>query len=142
MHVKHTRQRSSLSAVVVESQQLESGIVLGAQVTLYLVLIAKCLQSTAGHQEFFSLRRHTIVSQQVAENFEVAGLIGTRILGNLLEVGERAPLALLVGNDGFVIGFATFIVTREEQLLVVVIITMRGVLVPVQTTCSGLDVVF
>ena len=103
-HVEHARKRGALSAVVVQAEELEARIVLGAQVALNLIFIAERLQLTAGIKEFPCLRGHAVVAQQVAEHLEVAGFIHARVLRNLIQVGEGTPLSLLMGNDRRVVG--------------------------------------
>ena len=121
---------------------METGIVLGTQVALYLVFVAECLQAATGHQELFGLRGHTVIAQQVAEQLKVPGLIDPRILRNLREIGEGAPLTLLVGQNGRMVRHCRLIVAWEEQLLVVIVITRRGMLVPIQSAGTSLDMIF
>ncbi len=98
-HIERTDERRALSAIVVEAQELESCILLGAEVALYLVLVAECLELSTCHEEIVGLGCHAVVGEQVAENLEVACLIDSVVLMDFLEVGECAPLSLLVGND-------------------------------------------
>ena len=140
MDVQRTDEGSALTRIVVDAKILESGIVLSTKVALRLVLVAECLQATAGHEELFCLCGHAVVAEQVAKDFEVLGLVGTGILWDFLEVGERTPLALLMGDDGRAVGLLRLIVAGEEQLLVVVVIARRGVLVPIETAGTSLDV--
>ena len=142
MHIQRTHQRRALTTIVVQSQQLESCIILCTQVALYLVLIAEGLQLSTGHQEFLCHLLHTIIAQQITENLEVARLIGTRILRNLLEIREGAPLSLLVGNDGRVVGCSALIVARILYATEVVVIARRGFPVPVQSTGTTLYMIF
>ena len=141
MHIQRSDERRSLSAVVVERQQLESGIVLGAQVTLDLIFIAERLETTAGHQELLGLLFHTVLSEQIAEDLEVTGLIGACVFGNLVKVGEGAPLALFVSDNRTVIRHAVLIVPGERYLTIVVVIGMRGVLIPIETTGPTLHMI-
>ena len=101
--VERSDECGTLSAVVVESQQLEAGVVGGAEVALDLVLVTECLQASAGLEELACHRSHAVVAQQVAEDLEVAGLVGAGVLGNLAKIREGAPLTLLVGNDGGIV---------------------------------------
>ena len=141
MHIQRSDECRSLSAIVDERQQLESGIVLGTQVALDLIFIAECLETTAGHQELLGLLFHTVLSEQIAEDLEVAGLIGTCVFRNLVEVGEGAPLALFVSDNRTVIRHAVLIVSGERYLTIVVVIGMRGVLIPIETTGPTLHMI-
>ena len=142
MYVERSDERRSLSAVVVKRQQLEASIVLRAEVTLNLIFIAERLKLTAGHEELLGLLFHTVEAQEVAEYLEIAGFIDSRILWNLPEVGEGAPLPLLMGYDRTVIGNAVLIVTWESYLVKIVVIGMWGVLVPVEASCPTLHMIF
>ena len=62
MDVEGTDQGCSLTGIVIQSQQLETSIVTGTQVALYLIFISQHLQSTAGHEEAFCLISHAIVT--------------------------------------------------------------------------------
>ena len=83
---------------------METGIIGSAQVAFYLIFIAEHLQPTAGHEEFLTLRCHSVIAQQVLEQFEIASFVNARILRDLPEVGEGTPLALLMGDDGRLVG--------------------------------------
>ena len=61
-HVQRADECRALSAVVVQAEQLESGIVRGTQVALNLVFVAECLQLAAGHEELLAHRLHTVVA--------------------------------------------------------------------------------
>ena len=98
-----------------------------------------------------SLRLHAARAQQVLEYLEVAGLIDAGVLRNLLEVGKGAPLSLLVGHDGRVVGKASpspseggegFVVAGEEYLLVVVVAALGSMPVPVEAACPTLHMIF
>ena len=101
-HVERSHKGCSLSAVVVQSKELESGIARRAQVALNLILIGQILKSAAGIEEPVSHILHTVVAEQVLEDVEVASLIGSCIEWTLAEVGEGAPLSLLVCHNGAV----------------------------------------
>ena len=140
--VERPHEGCSLSAVVVESQELETGIVAGAQVAFNLVFIAEHLQATAGHEKLLGHRLHAVIAQQVAEDFKITGFIGTRILADFLEVGEGAPLALLVGDDGRLVGHRVLIIAWELDAAVVIVVGRRCRTVPlVESSGSTLDVI-
>ena len=142
MNVQYARQCCSLSAIVVQPEQLETGIIGSAQVALYLVFVAQSLQLTTCLKELFTHRLHTVVAQQIAENLEVLGLVDARVLRYFLEVGEGAPLTLLVGNDGGVVRLRALVVTGKLDTAVIVVVAARRTLVPlVQATGTSLDVV-
>ena len=122
---------------------METGIVPRPQIPLNLVLVTERLQLSAGHEEFFRLRLHAVVTEQIAEYLKVPSLIDTRILSGLAEIREGAPLSLLVGNDRRIVGRSSLsifrrlgIVTGILYLVVVVIIRVRGMLVPVQASST------
>ena len=139
--IEHPFERRALAAVVVEPQQLESAVVTRPQVALYLVLVAERLQLAAGMQELLGHRRHAAVSEQVAEYLEVLSFVGTAVLTDLLEVGEGAPLPLLVCHDGRAVGHRVLVVAREAYLLVVVVGRLWCPAVPVKSSCPTLHVV-
>ena len=141
MHIQRPYERRTLSAVVIQPEQLEAAVVLGAQVAFYIVLIAKHLQVSAGHQELLSLRGHAVVAQQVLEYLEVASFIDTRVLGNLLEVGEDAPLSHFMSHDRVCVGLFFLVVNRVLQQLIVVVVAVRLSFIPIQTSCSRLDMI-
>ena len=141
MNIERSNQRCALTAIIVQAQQLETSIVLGTQVSLYLIFIAEGLQLATGHQELLSLGCHAVVCQQVAEHLKVTGLIRPLILRHLLEIGESAPLALLVGDNRRLVGYAVTIVAREFDATIVVIIAAWRMAVPVQATCATLHMV-
>ena len=62
MYVKRTFQSGPLPAIIVEGQQLETGIVLRTQVSLYFILITECLQLSTRHQEFLRHLLHSVVA--------------------------------------------------------------------------------
>ena len=134
-------QGRALSAVVVEPEQHESGVVLGAVVALHLILVGQHLQMSAGMEKLLCLRGHAIVAQQVLKDVEVLGLVRPGILRALLEVGEGAPLSLLVADDGRVVGLGALVVAREGDVAVVVVGGLRLTAVPVEATCTTLDVI-
>ena len=122
---------------------METSIVAGAQVALYLVFIGKVLQLTAGMEEPLGLRGHAVVAQQVAEDFEVARLIGAAlILSDFLEVREGTPLPLLVGDDRSGVRQRVAIVARNAYLVEIVVIAVRCMHVPVEAACPTLHMVF
>ena len=141
MHVQRPHERRPLSAVVVQPEQLETAVVLGAQVAFYVVLVAKPLQAYAGHEEALCLLSHAIVAQQVLENLEVASLVDARVLWYLLEVGEDAPLSHFMSHDRVRVGLLLLVVDWILQQLIVVIVAVRRSLIPVQASCSGLDMI-
>ena len=141
MYIQRSNKSGTLSAVVIERQQLESSIVLGAQVALDLIFITECLKTATGHQELLGLLLHTVLSEQVAEDLKVAGLIGTSVFRDLAEVGEGAPLALLMGNDRTLVGHAVLIVPGELNLTIIVVIGMGSTTVPVETTGPTLHMI-
>ena len=141
-HVEGTDEGGALSAVVVQAEELETSIVAGAQVALYLVFIGKVLQLTAGMEEPLGLRGHAVVAQQVAEDFEVARLIGAAlILSDFLEVREGTPLPLLVGDDRSGVWQRVAIVARKAYLVEVVVVAVRSMHVPVEAACPTLHMV-
>ena len=142
MHIEGTYQGGALTAIVVQAEQLETGIVLGAKVALHLVLIAQHLELSTGMEEFLGLRSHAVPGQEVAEYLEIAGLVGSHILRNLLKVGECAPLPLLVGDDGRVACFRRLVVAGTFYLTVVVVIAAGGMAVPIEATGTALDMIF
>ena len=141
MDVERPDKCRTLATIVVQSQKLETGIVAGAQIALNLIFITECLQFTARHQEFLSLRSHAVIAEQVAEDFKVTSLIDTSILGNLPEVGESAPLPLFMGDDRRVVINRVLIVARTEYLAVVVVIATGGTTIPVKSTGTTLDMI-
>ena len=141
MHIQRPYKSRTLTTIVVQPQQLEACIILCTQVALYLILVAKCLQLSTGHQEFLCHLLHAIVTQHITKYLKVARLIGTRILCYLLEIRESTPLSLLVGNDGRIIRCRSFIVSRIFYTTVVVVIARRGFSVPVQPTGTTLYVI-
>ena len=141
MNVESPDKCRTLATIVVQSQKLETGIVAGAQIALNLIFITECLQFTARHQEFLSLRSHAVIAEQVAEDFKVTSLIDTSILGNLPEVGESAPLPLFMGDDRRVVINRVLIVARTEYLAVVVVIATGGTTIPVKSTGTTLDMI-
>ena len=54
----------------------------------------------AGHKEIAGAGRHPVFLQQVGEDVEVEGAVGSGVLPALVEVGESAPLALFVADVG------------------------------------------
>ena len=114
MYVKRTNQGCALTGIVVQSQQLETCIVTGAQVALYLIFIGQNLQSTACLKDMLCLSSHTIVAQHIAEDLKVLGFVCSRILVYLLEIRESTPLSLFMGNDRLVIRCCTFVVARTQ----------------------------
>ena len=88
------------------------------------------------------LRSHAIVGKQVAEDFEVTRLVSSRVLVDFLEVGEGTPLALLMGNDGRLIGLCVTIVARKENLVVIVIGGVWCMPIPVEAACPTLHMIF
>ena len=141
MHIQRPYKSRTLTTIIVQSQQLETSIILCTQVALNLVFITKCLQLSTGHQEFLCHLLHAVVAQHITENLKVARLIDTRILRNLLEIREGTPLSLLVGNDGRVVGCSALIVARILYATEVVVIARRGLPVPVQPTGATLYVI-
>ena len=135
-HIERTHQRGALAAIVVESQQQEASVVLGAQVALNLILIAKGLQLAAGEEELARHRLHAVVLEQVGEDVEVVGFVDARVLVALAQVGESAPLALLVGDDGRVVGLVALVVAWVEQLIVVVVDALGCASVPIEAACA------
>ena len=61
---------------------------------------------------------------------------------NLLEVRESTPLTLLMGNDRRMVGLFRLVVAWEKQLLIIVVIARRRMLVPIETTCTSLHMIF
>ena len=141
MHVEHALEGGALTAVVVEGEQLEPGIVGGAQVALYLVFIGQRLQPSARHEEVPVLSSHAVVVQEVAENLEVKGAIDAGVLGYLAEIGEGAPLALFVGDDGRLVGLGALVVAGEGNLRGIVVVGMGRVAVPVESAGTALDMI-
>ena len=141
MHVQRPHERRTLSAVVVQPEQLEAAVVLGAQVAFYIVLVAKHLQASAGHEEALCLLSHAVVAQQVLEYLEVACLIDARVLRYLLEVGEDTPLSHFMSHDRVRVGLLLLVVDGILQQLIVVVVAVRRSLIPVQASCSGLDMI-
>ena len=141
MHIQRPDYRRSLSAVVIERQELETRIVLRPQITLYLILIAKCLQMSTGHQEFLRLLLHAVLPKQVAEDLEVTGLIHTHILRHLAKIGKSAPLALLVSHDRTIVSDRVLIVLRELHQAIVVVVSTRLPLIPVESSRSSLHMI-
>ena len=84
---------------------------------------------------------HTVLTEQVAEDLEVTGLIGSRVLHDFIEVGEGTPLSLFMGDDGAVVGLTALIVAGILYLTEVVIVGMRGMLVPVKAACPTLHMI-
>ena len=142
MHVERPDECRALSAVVVQAEQLEAGIVACAQVAFYLIFISQHLQLSTGVQETFCQRSHSIVGKQVAENFEVTCFVSSRVLIDFLEIREGTPLALLMGNDGRLIGLCVTIVARKENLVVIVIVGVWRVPIPVEAACPTLHMIF
>ena len=99
------------------------------------------MQASAGHQELLSLRGHAIVAQQVLEYLKVTGFIDTRVLGNLLEVGEDAPLAHFMSYDRVCVGLLLLVIDGILQQLIVVVVAVWLSLIPVQASCSRLDMI-
>ena len=122
MHIQQSDEGRTLATIVVERQQLEAGIILRAQIALYLILITERLETAARHEEFLSLLLHAVLTEQVAEDLKVARFVGSCIFGDLPEIGESAPLSLLMGDDGTVVGHTVLIVTRELYLTEVVVV--------------------
>ena len=104
MDVERSDECRALTAIVIDAKILKTRIFGGAQVALRLIFVAECLQVSTGHQELFSLQSHTVITQQVLKDFEIAGFVDTGILRYLLKIGEGTPLPLFMGNDGRVIG--------------------------------------
>ena len=98
MHIEHANECRPLTAIVIERKHLEASIVLGSQITLQVVFVGKCLQLATGIKKLLRLIRHTIVSQQVGKNLEVASLVSPRILRSFLQIREGAPLPHLMGQ--------------------------------------------
>ncbi len=138
MHVKRTYEGRALSAIVIQTKELEAGIVFRAQIALDIVFIAECLQFSTCHKEFLSLRFHAVVTQQITEDLEVSGLVYSVILIYLLEIGECTPLTLFVGNDRTVIRFVTLVVSGEIHLLIMIVVRVRSMFVPVEASCPAL----
>ena len=62
-HIQRSYQCRTLSAIVIESEELETAVILRSQVALYLMLITEHLQFAAGLEKFLGLRSHTVLSQ-------------------------------------------------------------------------------
>ena len=141
MDVEGAYEGGTLAAIVIQGEELESGIMGRAQVALNLVFICQHLQASAGHQELLGLRGHSVSSQEVAEDFEVGCFVSARVLRDFLEIRECAPLALLVGDEGRVVRLRAFVVPRLGNLLGKVIVAAGLTAVPFQATGTAFDVV-
>ena len=141
MHVEHALEGGALTTVVVEGEQLEPGIVGGAQVALYLVFVGQRLQPSARHEEAPVLGGHAVVAQEIAENFEVEGAIDAGVLRYLAEIGEGAPLALFVGDNGRLVGLGALVVAWKGDLRGIVVVGMGRVAVPVESAGTALDMI-
>ena len=111
---------------------------------LNLVFVGEDLETSAGHEEFLSLRGHAVGSEQIAEDLEVAGLVGTRILRYLFEIGEGAPLALFVGDEWsrvFGVVRCRFEVTWQTDSIAVIIVATGLTAVPFQAAGAAFDMV-
>ena len=142
MHIQRSYKSRTLTTIIVQSQKLETSIILCTQVALNLVFITECLQLSTGHQEILFHLLHAVVAQHITENLKVARLIDTCVLCYFLKVRECTPLSLFVGNDGRVVGCSALIVARILYATVVVVIARRGLPVPVQSTGTTLHMVF
>ena len=92
-------------------------------------------------KELLSLTRHTVISQQIRKDLEVAGLIGSRVLRNLLEIREGAPLAHLVGHSRIVHieGYRrSALLNHTNHIPIEVVFRLRSLFVPIQSTCTTL----
>ncbi len=99
--IEHTHQGCSLAGKIVQVQQLEPAEARGAQRRLDFLLVAQGLQLARGHQEIAGLGQHSRLLEEVAEDLEIARLERAAVLGNFIEVGVHAPLADLVGDNGY-----------------------------------------
>ena len=141
MHIKRPYKGCSLTAVVIKSQELEACIILRAQVTFYLVLVAERLKFSTCHQKLFRHLLHPIITQHIAEYFEITSFIGTCVLSYFLEIGKGTPLSLLMGNNRSIISCFTFIVARIFYTIIVVVIAARSFSIPVKSSCSTLHMI-
>ena len=143
MHIEYAFESGTLPTIVVERQQLESGIFRGAQITFYLIFVAKRLESATGSQKLFSLLFHTVVAKQVTEDFKIPCLISTCVLGNLFEIRKSAPLALFMGNNRRGVRTTSRrIIAREFYLGIIVVRGLRGMTIPVESSCSTFHMIF
>ena len=77
---------------------------------------------TTGIKKLITHGFHAVVAQQVAEDFEVAGLVSTCVLRYLLEVGKCTPLTFLVSDYRCLVGHAVLVVARVLDATVVVVV--------------------
>ena len=141
MHIQYAHKSSTLSAIIVQAQQLEARIILGSQVALQIILICQGLQLAAGMKELLCLTRHSVISQQIRKDFEVAGLIGSRVLRNLLEIWEGAPLSHLVGHSRLVHikgNRRSSLLNHTNHIPIEVVFRLRSLLVPIQSARTTL----
>ena len=92
-------------------------------------------------KEFLSLTRHTVISQQIRKDLEVAGLIGSRVLRNLLEIWEGAPLSHLVGHSRLVHikgNQRSSLLNHTNHIPIEVVFRLRSLLVPIQSARTTL----
>ena len=87
-------------------------------------------------------RRHAIVTQQIGEDVEVVSLVDSRVLAALPQVGKRAPLSLLMGDDGRVVGHAVLVVAWKVQVFVVVVHALWSRMIPVEPASPTFHVIF
>ena len=141
MDVEGTDEGGALAAVVVEGEKLETCVTGCAEVSLDFVLISQHLQSSTGHEELLGLRCHAIGGKEIAENLEVVGFVGFRVLRDFLEVREGTPLALLVGEKDAGESPHFLIIPWLCYLLGIGVVATGLSLVPFQTTSTAFDVV-
>jgi hypothetical protein len=137
--VQRSDECCTLSAVVVETEQLEARVAGGAKVPFNLVFVCEDLQPAACLKELLSLTAHAVMAKQISKDVEVVSTVSASILTALFEVGEGAPLSLLVGDDRAAHGRFPMIVAREGDLCSIVVIRMGRMLIPVESACSRLD---
>ena len=122
MHVQRTDKGRSLTAVIVQTKQNESGIILCAEVALHLILVCQNLKFPAGIEEFLGLVAHAVVAQQILEDVEILSLVRACILRTLLQIGEGAPLSLLVANHRRVVRLFALVVSRKLNVFQIIIV--------------------
>ena len=140
MHIERAHERRTLTGVVVETQKLEAGVMRRAQMALRLIFVGQELEASAGHEELARLRGHTVGRKKVAEDVEIAGTIDTGVLRRLTEIGESAPLPLLVRNHGRAIGQRVGVMPGKENLAPVVVERRGPAAVPGETARTAFDV--
>ena len=97
-YVQHTDQCSSLTGIIIESQQLESGIIGGTQCLFNLMFVAESLKFTRSHHKVVTLTSHMVIIQNIPEDFKILRFVDPSVLTDFIEIREYAPLTCLMRN--------------------------------------------